>query len=272
MFEHGVVAVDLAEDWAVLKTRLLRLQRLGTRRLTLVHVVSPGFPVAAERAHRHEQQQKLHAAEEEVRALGFEVESRLLVGELALQLDSAMEEAGAGYLVAGARAHGPIRELVMGNAVLDLARNAARAVWLEPLSAEQVTTGGGGVLLATDGSEAAQAAESIAGELIKAFGNGVAVWVKPKQWLPGESVTEPSDLHTHLQELSARHPPLRHQVSEGDPAREIQRIAMQQSSDVIVLGKRGRNPVTSLLMGRTAERICRHAPTAILLVPGQASG
>ena len=267
MFEHALVAVDLGQDWAALGPRLPGLRRLGTSRLTLVHVASPGFPVAAEAAHRRHQQSLLRAAETAMRQLGFEVAGEIRVGDLELELDRAMEQSGAAYLVAGTHPRGPLHDLVVGNPVLELARIAARAVWLEPLSGPAASGGGGGLLLATDGSDAAAPAERAAMKMLPAFGRGLAVWVKHEGWLGGDDAIHEVDVDIHMRALRDACPSMETRVAAGDPATEIRRIAIEEGSDVIILGKRGQNRIAGLLLGRTAERICRRAPTAVLLVP-----
>lgn len=267
MFERALVAVDLAEDWAELKSRLDGLLRLGTRCLSLVHAVSPGFPVAAERRYRAEKQRQLDDAVLAVRAIGFDADGLLMVGDTALCLDKAMERTGADFLVAGFRPHGPLRELITGNAVMDLARNAARAVWLEPLFSEPRPRGGG-VLLASDGSPAASAAEHAARELLSRYGRGVIVWVKPGKWHIAESGASEETVQAHLRGLADNLPGMELEILAGDPAKVIREQAEQRSSDVVVIGKRGHNPVASLLLGRTAERLCRQMPCPLLLVPG----
>src|SRR5262245_50961500 len=55
-------------------------------------------------------------------------------------------------------------------------------------------------------------------------------------------------------------------LAEGDPAREIVRIARENKCDLIVMGTHGRTGLGRLLMGSTAEQVMRKAPCPVLTV------
>ena len=56
-------------------------------------------------------------------------------------------------------------------------------------------------------------------------------------------------------------------VLNGSPAAEILRYADDHDIDLIVLGAHGHGLLDRLLIGSVAERVSRHAPCAVLLVP-----
>jgi nucleotide-binding universal stress UspA family protein len=56
-------------------------------------------------------------------------------------------------------------------------------------------------------------------------------------------------------------------LGQGKPSVEIGRVAEDKGADLLIIGKRGRNPVTDLLLGSTAEAVCRQARRLTLLVP-----
>jgi nucleotide-binding universal stress UspA family protein len=53
---------------------------------------------------------------------------------------------------------------------------------------------------------------------------------------------------------------------EGDPAREIVRLAREAGCDLIVMGTHGRTGLGRLLMGSVAEAVVRKAPCPVLTV------
>jgi nucleotide-binding universal stress UspA family protein len=55
------------------------------------------------------------------------------------------------------------------------------------------------------------------------------------------------------------------QVSDGDPAREILRVAREAKCDLIVMGTNGRTGWRRLLMGSVAEAVMRQAECPVLL-------
>lgn len=74
-----------------------------------------------------------------------------------------------------------------------------------------------------------------------------------------------------LADIAARHPVepglLTTTVLTGAPAAEIVRYAKEQATDLIVLGAHGHGLIDRLLIGSVAERVARHAPCAVLMVP-----
>ena len=168
---------------------------------------------------------------------------------------------GADVIVVGSHGHTPWRDLFLGSTVLELVRTSRTPILLLPLGPDHIERGGG-VLLATDGSSSAAAAERLAVALGGELG-GAAVTV----------VTRPDDAEaeerasTHLEQIvagSALSPVVEH----GHLPEAIGALAEKRASDVIVVGARGRNPLTGLLLGSTAEHLLRTANRPVLLVPG----
>jgi nucleotide-binding universal stress UspA family protein len=53
-------------------------------------------------------------------------------------------------------------------------------------------------------------------------------------------------------------------LAQGDPAREICRVARDQACDLIVMGTHGRTGISHLMMGSIAEQVIRRAPCPVL--------
>jgi nucleotide-binding universal stress UspA family protein len=74
-----------------------------------------------------------------------------------------------------------------------------------------------------------------------------------------------------LAAFSARHPIepglLTVSVVDGPPADEIVRYAKKNAIELIVLGAQGHGFFDRLLIGSVAERVARHAPCSVLMVP-----
>jgi len=58
--------------------------------------------------------------------------------------------------------------------------------------------------------------------------------------------------------------PLDTKLVEGDPAREIIRIAGDEKYDLVVMGTHGRGFLERVLLGSVAERVVRKAPCPVL--------
>ena len=57
------------------------------------------------------------------------------------------------------------------------------------------------------------------------------------------------------------------EVRSGRVAHELLAAAQEHGADLIMLGKRGRNPLADLLLGSVAEAVCREATLPVLLIP-----
>jgi nucleotide-binding universal stress UspA family protein len=60
--------------------------------------------------------------------------------------------------------------------------------------------------------------------------------------------------------------PVERLVSEGDPAREIVRIAEDRDVDLVVLGARDLGTLERLLLGSVSEAVLHHAARPVLIV------
>jgi nucleotide-binding universal stress UspA family protein len=86
-----------------------------------------------------------------------------------------------------------------------------------------------------------------------------------------EKQLEPQGYLDRLQkELHNVRPPVDSSVSvdyllvEGDPARGIEQVVLDQHCDLIVMGTHGHRGLERLLLGSVAEQVIRRAPCAVL--------
>jgi nucleotide-binding universal stress UspA family protein len=57
------------------------------------------------------------------------------------------------------------------------------------------------------------------------------------------------------------------EIRGGDPAAETLRLCDERGADLIVAGARGVSMIEGLLMGSVADRLLKHAPCSVLIVP-----
>src|SRR5262245_5711295 len=91
------------------------------------------------------------------------------------------------------------------------------------------------------------------------YGEGMVV-------LPPESYQQEAE--TKLRQLPTHDPKVSvvHKVAEGDPTREILRVAQEAKCDLIVMGTHGWTGLGRILMGSVAEGVVRKAPCPVLTV------
>jgi nucleotide-binding universal stress UspA family protein len=170
--------------------------------------------------------------------------------------------------------HGRLRRFLLGDSVLDLARLADRPLLLLPVHDDALQPQGplSRPLLATDGSEAAAGAEAAFLHLLPQCGKGVVVAVGRWDDQP-EAASDRDRLQRHIEALAARAGEAAFDVElvgQGRPSEEIARVADGHEAGLIVIGRRGRNPMVELLLGSTAEAVCRGSNRPVLLVSATA--
>ena len=257
MHEHAVVGIDHSPPTDELLSEVRGLSHLGVRSMTLVTVLGGHYPQTPEERHREHYQQRLETLAGKLSDLETSVEVRS--GVPSGELCRAAAERGADVIVVGSHGHTPWRDLFLGSTVLELLRTSPCPVLLLPLH-EPAGPRGGGLLLATDGSKSAEPAERLARDLGHTLG-GVALTVLP----PAAGDEEVADAHDHLTQVVDG--TLDCEVERGPLPEAIARRAQEQQADLIVVGARGRNPLSGLLLGSTAEHLLRTSHRPVLLVP-----
>jgi nucleotide-binding universal stress UspA family protein len=144
------------------------------------------------------------------------------------------------------------------------------------------------ILLATDFSECAAAAQQYALSFAERFGSRLhvlhviadpaATWQLGLQIaLPSYAQDLPQRMHAAEQEWAAQelarlfpqtggpHDPLL-LIRQGKPFIQITRYAAEEQIDLIVMGTHGRGMVLHALMGSVAENVVRHAGCPVLTV------
>lgn len=271
-FDHILVAVDFSPAGERLHEQLSRLRALGCRGLTLVHVIVSSYGRVPDVGSGDHYQQRLEALAESLRESDFEVAAEVCVGPVVGELLRVAREQGADVILAGSHGRSTLRDLFLGSNVLDLLRHANLPILLAPTDQSVILpkTEVCRPLLATDGSAAAGAAEDSFLSLLGHCRRGVVVSVG--QWDDRlEYDSQRMDIEAHIEALAQRAPEPGFDtvvVGQGKPSVEISRIAAERDADLIIVGKRGSNPITDLLLGSTAEAVCRHAERLLLIVPG----
>jgi nucleotide-binding universal stress UspA family protein len=128
------------------------------------------------------------------------------------------------------------------------------------------------ILLAYDGGEPARRALVTAADLVKAVGGSVDV-VSVVPFHPGRSPVDPwDDRPVHDAELREARDQLatlgiRCRLIEpvGDPAIEIERVAIDGEYDLVVIGSRGLSALSRVLQGSVSEHVATHAETSVLI-------
>ncbi|RZU98539.1 universal stress protein [Spiribacter vilamensis] len=265
MFKHALIGIDFSPAWPCVRRRVEALRDSGLERVTLVYVLSSRYPSVPEESHRAWYEQRLTEEAGQLASPGLDVDWQIRTGEPGAELVAAADDIGADLLLMGSRGQSRFHEFFLGSTALDTARLAGMPLWLEPVGEECLATDQT-ILLATDGSTAAKSAEAVFADLAGRAQRALAVTVLDDAGSESSAVAEAK---SHLAELSEGIASLETRIAEGDPRRVLTEMADAEDVDLLVLGKRGRNPLQQLLLGSVAEAACRGLDVPVLLVPDQ---
>jgi len=281
MYNTALVALDLAPAEQPIVDCLPELQRWGVRRVILTHVMQVGYVQGAALAHEKDYVAWLEKLAQPLRTAGLKVEVSVRArGIPADEILTAATEHNADLIVIGSRGHNLISTLFLGSVARAVIRKTTLPLlleWVEPTPAGTqqkcvavCTNTLRHVLLATDFSAQATAAEQAVIHLAAKAEQVDCVHVMDTADRNAKSVsstTAQAALTALVQRIVAARSQGNSVVLHGKASSEIARHAASQDVSLIVVGKRGQNPVASLVTGSTAANLCEIAGRPVLMVP-----
>jgi nucleotide-binding universal stress UspA family protein len=120
-------------------------------------------------------------------------------------------------------------------------------------------------------SEAAQEYVKTASQLAMALGAELNVLQALEQDDTGDAEISRQHLCEWVPDSVRRHCNLSEVVLKGEAAAQIILYARREGADLIVLGNEQKSFLEFRVLGRTAERVLRHGPTSVLLLPTPAT-
>lgn len=281
MFDTALVALDLAPAEQPIVDCLPELKHWGVRRVILTHVIQVGYVQGAALAYEKDYVAWLDKLAQPLRAAGLEVAVDIRAsGVPADEILAAAAEHRADLIVIGSRGHNLISKLFLGSvarAVIQKTTLPLLLEWVEPTAvgteqkcAAVCTNTLRHVLLATDFSTSAAAAEAAAMHLATKAEQVDCLYVMESTHSTAATVSaaHAKDALNRLgQSIQAAGSRGDHAVLAGKASTEITRYASSQDVSLIVLGKRGQNPLASLAIGSTAAQLCEMAGRPVLMVP-----
>jgi len=138
-----------------------------------------------------------------------------------------------------------------------------------------------GILLASDDSEGALRAATVAASLANKFTSRLTiinVFQPIQAYGPFREVVSPAMHEKYFRELKESalapagriaeemHVPYQTRQEEGHPGSEIGRVAAEEGCDLIVMGSRGLSDVKAFFLGSVSEYVVHHAHCSVLIV------
>lgn len=281
MFRTALISLDYSAAQGPLLACLTDLRDMGVSRVILTHVVKVGYGQGASYGNKDALEDWLRARAEPMREAGLEVEIDIRAsGEVAKDILAAAGEHGADLIVIGSRGQNMIRGLFLGSVAREVIRLSplpVRLEWIEATGKDgdaacerTCHSGLGRLLLATDFSPQAHAAEAVATYLAPHAGIVDLVHVispddeaRYVRW----PIMARAVLDVMAGEIAAAGGKVEVHLTEGKPSKEIARAATERDVDLIVVGKHGQNWLKSMAIGTTAANLCEIARRPVLMVP-----
>lgn len=292
-FTDVVVATDGSKPAEAAEREALALASALGARLHVCYVVdsySTGQALTDLRARREEAAEHVESVAEHAREAGVDVETAVLEGFPHRELLGYVGDAGADLVVVGTRGRGGARRLLLGSVAEKVIRTADVPVLaIHGADAEREWGAGSRLLVATDGSEAVEAAERVGVDLAAALGGRLeAVSVVDSAGtlsrVGGGTLSEEviASVNRALDEraaaavgdvldrAAAAGVDADSRLLEGRPSEAIRGYAADIDADLVVVGTHGRTGLRRVVLGSVAEGVVRGADRPVLVVPATA--
>ncbi len=134
------------------------------------------------------------------------------------------------------------------------------------------------IVWATDGSDSADRALELARSLASQHGSELIVVHSVERIAARGAYAQDAEEDEHqnkvrrqAEELAQSGVPTKVQLIESlsGAAHRIAEVAEKEGADLIIVGTRGHNPFTGLLVGSVTQRILHVAPCPVLVVPSE---
>ena len=281
MYRTALIALDYSAAQGPLLDCLTDLRDMGVARVVLTHVAKVGYGQGSGLGHEDALSDWLSGRATALRDAGLEVEIDIrAAGEVAKDILATAAEHGADLIVIGSRGQNMMRGLFLGSVAREVIRLTAlpvRLEWIEAAGTDDDAacertchTGLRRLLLATDFSPQAQAAEAAAVRLAPKAGIVDLLHVlnpdeaaRYARW----PVMARAALDAIAQEVAAAGGTAEMHLAEGKPSEAIARAAADRDADLIVVGKHGQGWLERITIGSTGANLCEIARCPVLVVP-----
>jgi nucleotide-binding universal stress UspA family protein len=265
MFAHVLIGVDFSHAWPLLQQRLMRLRAKGVKKVTLAYSLSPKeishpSPDDIERF-----QQRLETEGKPLRDIGLSVTCLVETGKPSQRLAALAQHHSPDLILLGCQGQGRWQQMLLGSTAQRLAHLSDTPLWLEPIndalsSEHDFTT----LVLATDGSPAALAADRMFQTLSPHYQNRVALMAEALLVADGRGMEE---AQLHLAALEKRVPKLDTVIVSGEARQALIEEAKAWKADLMIIGQQGHNRLKERLLGSTAQALLEAVECPVLVVP-----
>lgn len=282
MFKKALVGLDLSPAERPMMDCLSDLRRWGIEEIVLTHIIHVAYIDSGGYGHKDEYAARLAERVETLRSEGFQASIEVRYGGVvADELLTAATDEAADLLVIGSRGHNLIHDVFLGSVAKAVVRKSTLPVLLERIKptvketevvcaavcGQKLTT----LLLATDFSEHAQRAETIAMDLAQLANTSYFLSVIEPDDHSRSAVGESDTARAKLERIKEQTGDFADRIeiitNSGEPAAVIAQVAENIHATLIIVGKHGHGWQPKSIIGHVAEHVCVLAKRPVLMIP-----
>ncbi|TVQ66201.1 MAG: universal stress protein [Balneolaceae bacterium] len=301
LFTHALVALDLSEASDLIVKTVPHFKEFGTRKITLVTVVSVPFTGERTEFNIDDHKQKLDQYKKELEQYDLIVETEVRAGTYfyaPAEILTAAAERAADFLIIGSRGQSKVQELLIGSTATEVLQRSLLPVFLINIDMKQdseesekrslyvtqpVEDALNHVLHATDFSDTAKRAFNVVRNLDEK-GNVGKISLIHVQGDHAIALKDPASLERLNEQTLEQLEELRNELSDktrndseiiityGTPGREIIQAIDQNGVTLVVMGSQGRGFVEEFFLGGVSTQVTRYSKVPVLLIPAEREG
>ena len=281
MFKKIIIASEISKGEYYVVKCLKELRKFGTEKCLVLQnpMTYPGEPTVSSFISDITEQHLLRE-KEILEEAGYDVETRMIHGNIKYEINRIAMEEDYSLIVAGAPKHTWMGELFFGGAAYEVIHHASKPVLL--IRVDENKKEGNlmeHILFPTDFSANADITLEYIKEMISAGLKKVTIVhilerTTEESYL-SESITELIDYGKEKLEkikediLKVGDIEIEAEVIFGSPSAEVLRIIDEQNISLVVMGSQGRGFIQEIYLGSVSHNIARHSNASVLLIPAK---
>lgn len=297
-FVHALVALDQSESSELIVASLPQFKKFGTKKVTLVTVVSIPFTGEKLEFNTEKFSKKLASYKSSLEKEGLIVETDLRSGTYyypPVEILTAANESDADFVIIGSRGQSKVQEMLLGSTATEVLQRSRIPVFLLNIEmklenedsdnrvmtlTQSVDTALSHVMHATDFSETADRAFEVVQYLdqegkidkisfVHVQGHHAIALKDP---LSREELTEGSqkrleEMRNMLSDKTRNDAEII--ITFGTPGKEIIQAIEENSVTLIVMGSQGKGYVHEFFLGGVSIKVTRFSKVPVLLIPAK---
>lgn len=297
-FIHALVGLDQSDASDLIVNALSEFKKFGTKKVTLVTVVSVPFTGARTEFNTENYTKKLEEYKSMLEKEGLMVDTELRSGTYfypPTEILTAARERDADYVIIGSRGQSKVEEMLLGSTASEILQRSKLPVFLLNINlkkdkedtemrnlvlSQSVDSALNHVIHATDFSETANRAFEVVRELDREGKIGKVTFIHVqghhaialKDPVSHDELTEHS--REHLDEMRNRLSDKTRNNSEiiitfGTAGKEIIKAIEEIGATMVVMGSQGKGFVREFFLGGVSTQVTRFSKVPVLLVPAE---